>query len=344
MVQYGTRETYEATVAALKDREPLVRLAAARNLEAFHGVSTSTRWDFDALPADEAKQLAFQSFMPLAELAGPLLKDSVRAVRFEAARALAVVPPGLLDSDVRQTLASVVAEFRAGCLDSGDQAASHAMLAELAGAEGDLAEAEREYRLAMARLPDFIPARTGLANLYRHQRKHAEAEKLLRESLKIAEKLAGDERRHRPQEAELRYHLGLLVASAPGTSAPGAIDPNDVAAGQHRPRLKEAGQLVAQALRLAPDHTRARFAWATVLRDLNEWEAAEAQYLRAYEEFPLSQEYQGGLISIYQQQIARLSQRQQWREALPYAKKLVQLVPGERRFAAQLREIEGKAK
>ncbi len=333
MAGYGTQSTYDATLAALKDREPLVRLAAARNLQAFHGVTTGTRWEFNELPPEDAEQLS-RTFGRLRNLAAPLLKDPIRAVRFEAARALAAVPPGLVDEGERETLATVLAEFRAGCLDSGDQAASHAMLAELAGSQGRLDAAEREYRLAMVRLADFIPARTGLAEIYRHQKKPVEAEKLLREALSIVKKLSDDDRRRRPQEAELYYQWGLLAASTPAAGTSPA----------ESSRLGEASSLLGRAVRLAPDHTRARFALATVLRDMGELDAAESEYLRTYEQFPWLADYRGGLVSIYQMQLDRLSQRQRWREALPYAQKLVYLVPGDRRLAAQLGEIEQKAK
>jgi len=325
MPQYPSAETLAATKAALKDRDPLVRLAAARNLEAFHGITTATRWEFDRLEAAQADHVARSAFIPLRDLATPLLADSVRAVRFEGARQLAVVPPGLLEHKQSEALKAVLAEFRAGCLDSGDQPAAHVLLAELAASQMKFDDAEREYRLAMDRLRDFIPARTGLAELYRHQGKRDEAEKLLREALAISEKIVGDERRRRPQEAELCYRLGLLVA----------VD---------RQRQREGANLLARAVRLAPDHGRGRFAWAAVLEEMGDLDAAESQYLETYQRFPQSTEYRDGLASIYQARVNTLSRQERWREALPYAEKLARLLPGDRHFAEQLRMIQQKAR
>jgi predicted CXXCH cytochrome family protein len=330
--QQGVPAAHDAILEALKDREPLVRWAAASELRTMFGIPIATRWEFRNLPPTEAEQISEGVFQPLRRLAAPLLTDSVRAVRFEAAKALAVVPPALLSSDELERLESVLAEYRAGCLDSGDQAASHANLAMLAAARGELPETEREYRLAMARLGDFIPARTGLAEVYRHQGKHAEAEELLRDALRIIEKVDSSDRRRAPQEANLYYQLGLIVATAPAEKSGGVR------------RFREARTLLGQAVRLAPEHGQARFALATVLRDLGDWEEAEAQYLQTYRDSPLSGEYRDGLASLYQMQVDRLSGQRRWTEALPYAQKLARLLPGNERFTAQLREIERKAR
>jgi tetratricopeptide (TPR) repeat protein len=222
-------------------------------------------------------------------------------------------------------LEGVLAELRAGYLESGDQAASHASLAELAGAQAQFDEAQRHYRLAMTRLSDFIPAYTGLAELYRHQGKHAEAEKLLREALVISEKLAGEEDRRRSQQAELYYRLGLVVVF-------------------DRSRLREASDLLARAVRLSPGFGRARFAWATALLEMGNWEEAEAQYLVTYQQSPQSVEFRDGLASIYQRQVDKLARQQRWREALEYAEKLARLLPGDRRSAEQLEAIRRKAR
>jgi tetratricopeptide (TPR) repeat protein len=170
-----------------------------------------------------------------------------------------------------------------------------------------------------------------LAEIYRHRGKHAEAAESLRRALAAVEKLADEVGRH-PLEGELYYRLALVVATTPPT-----------ATSSKEAQLRKASELFAQALRISPGHLQARFAWATVLRDLGDLEAAETQYVQTYKQSANSTEYLGGVVSIYQMQVDKLSRLRRWTEALPYAKKLAGLLPDDEGFARQVREIEQKA-
>ena len=138
-------------------------------------------------------------------------------------------------------------------------------------------------------------------------------------------KLGDDDHRRPPQEAQLYYHLGRVVVS-------------------DRERLRDAAGFFAEAIRLVPEHAHARFALAVVRQELGDWDAAEAEYRRLLERFSQSGEYRQALASIYQLRVDKLSQQERWADAAAYARKLVDLMPGDQRLAAQLREVQRKAR
>jgi Flp pilus assembly protein TadD len=161
--------------AALRDADPLVRMAAVEGL--------------DALPP--ASRL---------DLAAPLLDDPVRMLRIDAARALAEVPPERMTAAQRAALARGLDEYRAAQRANADWPQGHMNLGVLDVALGDLAGAEREYRTALRLMPAFVPAYVNLADLYRVQGRDAEGEQLLRSGLALD-----------PQDGDLHYALGLLL-------------------------------------------------------------------------------------------------------------------------------------
>jgi len=65
---------------------------------------------------------------------------------------------------------------------------------------GNTQQAEKEYRDALQRQPDFVPVLVNLADLYRQMHRDAEAEPLLRRAVATA-----------PQNGDVHYALGLLL-------------------------------------------------------------------------------------------------------------------------------------
>jgi len=311
-----------ANKTALKDGDASVRLAATHNLMVFYGASTSDIWNFGKLNRQERQTIVARSFVPLREFALPLLEDPVRAVRFEAARALATVPKEFFQTEEQQRIRHVLSELKLGYLDSGDRAPAQLMLAQLYASHRRLEDAEQAYRTALSRQDSYIPARTGLADLYLYQEKYAEAEKLLRGALEFAKEIVSDPRGEE-QQAELHYRLGLLLRAA------------------NKPLLQTVKEL-AKAIALDPKHAQARFVYATAQRDLDDWDAAERHYRLVYERVPTSKQYLDGLVSLYKQRIERyINQRPpRWSKALFYAKKSVKLMPGNAAFQRKLREIQ----
>jgi Tfp pilus assembly protein PilF len=161
--------------AAAADPDPLVRRAAANLLR--------------ALPPEAAVQLA-----------GGALSDPVRSVRLEAVDSVLDLPPGQLDPSARGALDRTLAEYRDAQRLNGDRAEGHLNLGALALRQGDAVVAEREFRLALARQPQFVPARVNLADALRVQGREPEAEAELRAALALV-----------PDSGDVHHALGMAL-------------------------------------------------------------------------------------------------------------------------------------
>ncbi len=148
--------TLPAFAHACQDADPLVRLAAARLLE--------------ALPEDLRTQLGT-----------PLLGDAVRAVRTHAGRALAGLPAA----------APAVAEYRAAQQVESDRPGAWLNLGVLADRLGDPVAAERSFRRAIELVPGFAPAYVNLADHLRTRARDPEGEQVLRRGLEHAPRDGG---------------------------------------------------------------------------------------------------------------------------------------------------------
>ena len=100
----------------------------------------------------------------------PLLANPVRAVRIEAARALALTPEAALSPGDLDRRNRGVAEWEATQRFNADSAGAHVNLGTYYLERGDAARAEAEYRTARRLEPYFAPAAVNLADLYRTSR------------------------------------------------------------------------------------------------------------------------------------------------------------------------------
>jgi tetratricopeptide (TPR) repeat protein len=160
---------------ALWDRDPLVRAAAAEDLERFE-------------PAARV------------QMGAALLEDSVRLVRIAAARALADVPAAQFIPAQLAARDTALAEYRAAQMVNADRPEARLNLGNLALALGDTAGAEREYRTALALDSSVGAAWVNLADLYRQTGRDHDAEPLLRHALT-----------RDPRDAGTHHALGLLL-------------------------------------------------------------------------------------------------------------------------------------
>jgi predicted CXXCH cytochrome family protein len=174
--RYPGEESTRAFAVALADPEPLMRYTAVNSVVA-------------ASPEE------------LVELAAPLLFDPMRAVRMQAAVQLADVPDEVLKPYQREALAGALAEYRQAMEHSLDFAFAGHNLGNLAARLGDVAEAERYYRIAIAIDDLFYPAKANLAVMLNAQGRNEEAEALLRSILGAY-----------PEQYDVAYSLGLLLA------------------------------------------------------------------------------------------------------------------------------------
>lgn len=129
----------------------------------------------------------------------PLLADPIRSVRIEAGRALAGIPPQLLDPTQRSERDRAVDEYRAAQGSNADRPESWLNLGNLDMEMGNIEQAEREYRTALELEARWEPAYANLADLLRATGRDSESEKLLRDGI---ERL--------PNAAGLHHALGLL--------------------------------------------------------------------------------------------------------------------------------------
>lgn len=161
--------------AGLSDPDPMVRIAAMSMLE---NVPAAQIWP----------------------LVSPLLSDPVRGVRITAAFLLAGAPPTSVPAADRERFEPAAGEFIAAQQLNADRPEARAMLGSFDAKRGLLTEAEAEYKAALALSPQYTPAATNLADLYRRLNREDEGERVLRATIAVS-----------PKDASLHHALGLAL-------------------------------------------------------------------------------------------------------------------------------------
>jgi len=208
---YPGEEAIRAYERSLMDEEALIRRTAVEGLNI----------------SDMSRQI---------KLISPLLYDSVKAVRVEAASRLAGEPSKHLDDDRKKVFRRALKEFIASMEYSGDFAFGRYNLGNLYADLNRPEDAIRHYRAAIKIDDLFYPAKVNLAMLQNRLGNNEEAEGLLREvvtanpelydidyslGLLLAEEKKYDEAvlylekaaKGMPQRARVHYNLGLLSAT-----------------------------------------------------------------------------------------------------------------------------------
>jgi tetratricopeptide (TPR) repeat protein len=254
----------DALDAASKDPEELVRLAAARSL--------------DALPFEQRIDPARRA-----------LADPRRAMRLEAARSLGPLASEFMGPRERHELRTALAEYESLQIAAADFGLSHHNLALLAESGGDAETAEREYRTALRLDPGFQPARVNLATLLNRLQRNEEALALLHEALERA-----------PEDGEIHYSLGLLLAEEGQLDAaelqlgkaaallPGRarVRYNRGLALQRLGRGQEAEAELLAAVEGLPEDRDVLHALVTLYAQANEWERALPYARTLVEHYP----------------------------------------------------------
>lgn len=266
-----------ALAAATTDGDPLVRLAAAAGLE--------------RLPLPRQ-----------VEVLAPLLNDPVRAVRTETARVLASTPRSALDAAQANALELALVEFIDAQMVSADMPAAHLNLGLLRLRDGDLEGAEERYQTALRLDPYFLPARFNLVNLYNQLGRNDEAEELLQDGITRA-----------PDEGELHYSLGLLLAE--------------------EQRFEDAVKSLARAADLIPTRARVRYNYGLALQQLGRFDEAEAALVAAHEVDPRETATLFALTQL-------LMAKSDWARAREYAQTLLDLDPSAADVQRLLNEIQ----
>jgi predicted CXXCH cytochrome family protein len=167
-----------AALRGARDPSPLVRLAAAEVAE--------------SLPPLERTAVA-----------APLLADPLRAVRVQAAGALAGVPLTQLTAGERGDWTAAAAEYVAAQQYAADRPEARTNLGTFYARLGRLDEAQAEFRAAVTLDRGYVPAYVNAADDLRVQVREDDALRWLEEGLAAA-----------PRSAPLYHALGLAQARA----------------------------------------------------------------------------------------------------------------------------------
>jgi tetratricopeptide (TPR) repeat protein len=236
--------TISSLQLALWDRDPLVRASGAN-------VATGLT------PADRVRLLV------------PLLGDSVRLVRIDAARALATVGASAFTQEQRVQFARAIAEYREEQRVNGDRAEAHLSLGAFFAETGRLDSAAAEYATTLRMNPELLAAYVNLADLYRQQGQDDSAERVLRQGIARAPKGSG---------AELQYALALVYVR------------------QHR--TSDALAPLAAAMKTAPDVARYPLVYALALQQLGRKAEARAVLERALAAHPQDRDLQQAYAAL----------------------------------------------
>ncbi len=135
----------------------------------------------------------------------PMLEDSTRLVRVQAARALAGCKLTTLSREQRDAMKLALQDYQEALRVDADLSGSHMADALLAESFQDWRRAEAAYRRAIKVMPGVMGPRTNLAALLDRLQRPAEAASLRKEELELMIRDA----RLAPDHAWLQYRLGL---------------------------------------------------------------------------------------------------------------------------------------
>ncbi|CAH2603721.1 Tetratricopeptide repeat protein [Rhodovastum atsumiense] len=235
----GTSEA--AVKAAITDPNPLVRAAVPR-----------------ALPAAPGRSMV--------QGVAPLLNDRVRAVRVEAARALAGTEAQMTDPQ-RVALARGLRELLNAELVDADRSESHLNIGLLYLRLGQATQAEEAYQTALRLDPRFVPGMVNLADLDRMRGRDQEGAELLRRAIAIE-----------PGNADAWHALGLTLV--------------------RQRNAADALQALRRANELAPGNPRYAYVYAVALNSAGMTKQAIAVLEQAHRQHPADRDVLLGLITI----------------------------------------------
>jgi predicted CXXCH cytochrome family protein len=196
-----------------------------------------------------------------------LLKDPVRAVRIEAADALAGGELNTLPADIAAALSDASSEYLDAQSLNADRPEAHLNVALFYTREGKFPAAESELKTAIALDPSFVPASVNLADLYRQLGRDDEGEAILRQALQ-----------QMPDDASLLNALGLLkVRQKQGDQALG---------------------LFAAAVRSDPSNVRYFYVYALALNEAGQTAEAISTLEHSLALHPYDQDSLAALISF----------------------------------------------
>ncbi|MGB1140350.1 MAG: tetratricopeptide repeat protein [Halioglobus sp.] len=246
--QVGGREALQTATQLIYDDDPLLRVSTIRGLQ--------------FLPVHQRYQLLT-----------PLMNDEVTGVRLEVARSLAAVPLDQIPAEQAAQLQALYEEFITIHTTHADMPFAQVQLALFLAERGQVAEAEKAYREALALNPQLLTAYLNLADLKRAQSQDNEARQLLMEALALA-----------PDNGPVLHSLGLLETRSGNT--------------------EKALDYLGRAAAVETGGIRHRFVYAIALHDLGKPREAIAQLQQLLRVAPGNADVEGALRS-YQEELKR---------------------------------------
>ena len=289
--------------------QPAIVRATALELARSYGapggrLGVQAKNDADALVrASSAGALAALEPDERVRYAAPLLRDPVKLVRLEAARALADVPPSRVPEADRASYDQAWRELIASESLLADMPTIQLNLGGLAWQHGDPAAAEAAYRRAIVLDPYLAPAYAALATLLSTGGRDPEAEQVLREGVLRV-----------PDSAELHSTLALLLAEEHQDSA----------------ALAE----MTAAAKVPPPRSRVFYNLGLLQQRMGDLRAAEVSLAKARTLGDMDATHALALLEITQNRPDR---------ALPLVKELVAANPGNAQFAGMLEQVQKAA-
>jgi Flp pilus assembly protein TadD len=271
---------FAAIQRGLADPDPMVRLAAVGGLS-----NADPRLRAEVLPL--------------------LLDDPVRAVRLEAARALAPDSPQQLSAERRTRLDAAFAEYEAAQSTLLDRPEGLITLANFYRDRGRLADAEARLADSIRLHPSFVPAYANLADLLRQEGRDSDGERILKRGLAMA-----------PRSAELNHAHGLLLV--------------------RQQKYREAVAALGRATSLAPDDPRYAYVYAVALQETGRPAEAVAVLEQAVSHHPSDPDILFALA-------ATLLQQGDLTAALRHARVLVRVAPDYPNARELLRSLDPNA-
>lgn len=239
---YLSPQNLDLVQSALRHPDPLVRQAAVSVLE--------------FTPPEVRVPLAF-----------PLLNDSSRIVRIEAARILGSIPSGELAAERKTMLENAKREYRTSQEINADRPEAQLNLGNHYLAAGDLKKAESGFSAAIRLDPTFAAAYINLADTYRLQNAHSESSRVLYQGLERTQ-----------DQAEIYHALGMALV--------------------RQQKTPEAVDALARAAELAPANPRFTYVYAIALNSAGKSEKALDILQKAHQKFPQERDILQALVAL----------------------------------------------
>jgi tetratricopeptide (TPR) repeat protein len=287
--KFRTENATDMTASSLSDEDPLVRYEAVKGISELISKTAGA--------GDQKKKYS---------LLAPLMIDTVRAVRSEAARAVAEVPHEFHAAADKNDFEGALEEYKEQQESISERPDAHLNLGILYEDLGEDEMAAASYAAAVRLVNDFFPARFKLADLFRRTGRNNEAEQQYREVIGLD-----------PGQGKAQHLLGLLLSEGN--------------------RLDEAVSLLGRSVEILPADARVRYDYALTLRHLGRSDEALTEMISAYEINPRDP-------AVVQAVAVFFIQDKQWERALSFAELLVRLAPEAERPKHMLKQIQQNIK